>query len=1472
GDLSLSLPVLTVPGRGGLDFQVSLSYSSGIRVNQQAGWVGLGWSFDPGSITRDVQVAPTQTGTDVQAVDYADLGAAIAVQPDMYQVSTPAGSFAMVRHLENGPSQTFPQSNGLHGVSSSDFFITKWRPWKIEYQTEQVGVPFQGSPNAVYRTCEYVPGSTGCQLRTDYKEFTLTDESGTRYVFAAPTISTLKAKVPDAASQSTHFYVNTWRLVAILGSDYAGTGLPSHGDPGSWVRFNYSDAVTGTPSDPAATIDPANQENESIQQIRYLTSIETPSHVAQFNVDRPATAEADEPYTTSLKLTLEGITLNRRTAGGLLPIRYVDFVYDAQRFEGVVGAPDRRGLTEIRYVARTEADGVLTANVLPGFRFGYIDPPPTAPDPEADYTDYFGFYSACHFDAFPCGGTPPEYTSPEGSYWSLETIEHAGGAVDKIYYHADAIGTTNPLDPPLSMVYHVYDRGDTNSVSNTLSFDSNVWFQGSRVHKIRRYPRGLGEASDYIEQQFEYGTGRVSGIPSMYLQESVGSRLGANGEFYTQTSRGQAAVYYPYIRTLNSDGTSQTRYFSTDLTTGVETVQTLAYRDGVATTLVTGNQDLDWGIEWATRTYGTALTLSERTYEASGTHPIAYAHHIPNLSIAINWMYQEKPLKVVQVVKPPSHPNAPFTSTDSLVTTTVYNRDLSTYLVDSQSVHAGRETDPIRTTTYFDYAHDLYAGMETAHMLQQVAKQRVETPNGDVHRSSETVWTNVLTSSGLVWKPTQEKVWKAPTPTATGRWITSSTTIYDGNANVGTVKDAYDQSVVLDYDTETETLVTSATLGTLNTSIGYDGYGRATSVTSPDGVTTVYGYDSFDRLVSQTGPDGLLMEVDYPANPYFQPYVYDAVSPDRLLTRLKRGSGLADLVSSEFFDGIGRSIQTQQTSHNGRIVQAIEYATPFATADTTRTWRPYNVSGTTHSYDTSFLSLSLAFAEEISSAGAVQTVRPIASNWGGFTHPDQSISYGYFGGEVQHEDGSTMLDFSSHAVVTDEDGNLSAEYTDRFGNTVLKRRTNLGTPITPISETATVSKDTYGGGSQGSFSMLGEEKLGDDGGISPQLENVVCDGSQVGTAYVTVPASGPHQIEYDIAFINLGGLYVGSGTVTQYRGGPGQDGLITHVTSSDGSKEGTFIGYPGEQYNIKLSACAGGDSPGRITVTGTITITAEIDFLDTTFDYDALDQLVSVKQPNANKLNPATGWETTYSFNTLGQQVEKTSADMDDPVKSRYDDAGRIRATLNDTLVFYTKYDVYGRVIESGRIGTPAFGEGTAEAFFNNAPVHTDLSWPSSSVPREEVVYYTYNSTKALLDEAVYEIDWQDDVWGRQQYVYDTSARLEHVDVCNEGTYDGTTFSCTGLEKRIAYAYDRQGALLERHVEAIGSDGTKLYTWNDYDAAGRMSALRTNGEINIKLGSATTWEAQYVYDGIGRLETLRLGCGTGGTCSPAQEV
>jgi len=58
GDMSYSIPVMTVPGRGGLDFPISLNYKAGVTVKQDASWIGLGWSFNPGAIVRSVVGAP----------------------------------------------------------------------------------------------------------------------------------------------------------------------------------------------------------------------------------------------------------------------------------------------------------------------------------------------------------------------------------------------------------------------------------------------------------------------------------------------------------------------------------------------------------------------------------------------------------------------------------------------------------------------------------------------------------------------------------------------------------------------------------------------------------------------------------------------------------------------------------------------------------------------------------------------------------------------------------------------------------------------------------------------------------------------------------------------------------------------------------------------------------------------------------------------------------------------------------------------------------------------------------------------------------------------------------------------------------------------------------------------------------------------------------------------------------------------
>lgn len=53
GDFAYNLPLGNVPGPSG-DFPLSMSYHAGINPNQEATWVGLGWSLNPGVIHRNV--------------------------------------------------------------------------------------------------------------------------------------------------------------------------------------------------------------------------------------------------------------------------------------------------------------------------------------------------------------------------------------------------------------------------------------------------------------------------------------------------------------------------------------------------------------------------------------------------------------------------------------------------------------------------------------------------------------------------------------------------------------------------------------------------------------------------------------------------------------------------------------------------------------------------------------------------------------------------------------------------------------------------------------------------------------------------------------------------------------------------------------------------------------------------------------------------------------------------------------------------------------------------------------------------------------------------------------------------------------------------------------------------------------------------------------------------------------------------
>jgi hypothetical protein len=71
GDFTFSLPILDVPGPEG-GFSVPLTYNAGIGPDQEASWVGLGWTMNVGAITRSMVQYPDDASGEVQSVRRVD--------------------------------------------------------------------------------------------------------------------------------------------------------------------------------------------------------------------------------------------------------------------------------------------------------------------------------------------------------------------------------------------------------------------------------------------------------------------------------------------------------------------------------------------------------------------------------------------------------------------------------------------------------------------------------------------------------------------------------------------------------------------------------------------------------------------------------------------------------------------------------------------------------------------------------------------------------------------------------------------------------------------------------------------------------------------------------------------------------------------------------------------------------------------------------------------------------------------------------------------------------------------------------------------------------------------------------------------------------------------------------------------------------------------------------------------------------
>jgi RHS repeat-associated protein len=1415
GDLNLSIPVLTIPGRGGLDYTVRFGYTSGVRYADRGSWVGTGWRFDPGSITRDVfgvLQSSLITGTHPSNVDFTDRP---TVQPDRYYVTLPNSAATMIR-LGTGEGVLRPIRQ-----DSSGFYLTDWRAWRVSSRVRgQVwsGERAEGDVENLglgAGTTFKLPGSTA-EERSDYQRFVITTEDGTRYVFDHPTISTYFGINTDLSGKTTEQYVSTWRLRAILGPDYQGREIPSGTEAGAWVLLRYTPVMTarGPEMEGGTNAYPLSQSS-------YLAEVWTPTHRAVFDTDPRGYENFSEweqvgPGGHSVHHYLRSITLHTRgsadPAEDSRVVRRVEldqserFQTERQTLDGTVVPAYRRALDGIRFYGMGPLTGGQAGPMEPGvYRFTYY-----AGTSERS-TDDFGYYNS---------GDDGSYLDPDdGRAWSLSSITHPSGGWDEVEYENDFIDATKY--PSGFFGYERYDAVTQQTNAPHYSLGGRTRQGGVRVTKIKRYD-GLSMSGGLplpITTSYSYGPGWLTAAPSLHWR-----RLYGDYRFYLPNERGHAGVYYEHVERQEPDGGRVRTKYTTPQShpSIVRPVETVVWEwpyedggpggtsnpDGIrAMTLAQGNQDWAWGHAYEVEYYDASSatpvrrvtrTLALQNYEpdapAQPTTPaqpatppgvpiLATAWDVSGVHARVEWSYGGRVTK--ETVKDFGAGGlAVETRTDYKYFdrrgTGYPDRSTGNGLLRSTTVF---HEDGRRRETNYTYGPEEYYGpgqhVATNRLTPVIREEVLERNAGNVvvnyHAATVTRWRSIQPpiesqSFGPVtlFAPYDVYVWQAaaPSPTRPGfsAWAggtpgaewqrKGSTEAYNTHAFATRTLDARGFATTMQYDAQGRLARVEKTTGSgivLGRSFTYHPhFGLLDSIEDERGKETKFVYDAFGRLDRVRDRTGAIV-LDYT---YESPRETGAAAgrlhhsrPNVVKTTRFTGGSPAENVGVEFFDGLGRLVQSQELDEGGQYaVTGRRYLTP-------------------------------------SGGPRVEQVR---------RHPGLEPTLGkYFGGIV-------WLGPSGFApgLADDEPPSTPSVYQN-------------------YTETR-YSRDGTGRG------------LG-----------------------VTYPNAGTGPIPQ--VFTYHGVTTIGT---TNYR----------YTATYDEAREVTrrvVDGWGNEVRTVRRPS--GALSGGLIT--------------ETVFDAMGRPVRVcppNVFAPGGAGTCGGTAtppWATTYEYDTQGRLTRRTTPDAGE-ARYAYDTSGNLRFTQDALRLQHgefvaTRYDELGRPTRSGIFALSDAGVGDFDALSPTQP-YTAMGWEDNVDRWVEVNAYDQKPTTSGMPWATFATQIgafqgagrlghrvatatkSDGAWQLELSGYDHEERITAQLVHTQESPGGTVVGAYDTE--LKYTYDLQSRLLTRETR-VGAASTWFRHWYEYDARGLLARIYAGATT----GRPATPDATYTYYPSGAVQTLRYG-------------
>jgi len=247
--------------------------------------------------------------------------------------------------------------------------------------------------------------------------------------------------------------------------------------------------------------------------------------------------------------------------------------------------------------------------------------------------------------------------------------------------------------------------------------------------------------------------------------------------------------------------------------------------------------------------------------------------------------------------------------------------------------------------------------------------------------------------------------------------------------------------------------------------------------------------------------------------------------------------------------------------------------------------------------------------------------------------------------------------------------------------------------------------------------------------------------------------------------------------------------------------------------------------------------------LITKFEYDVKGNLIRSVDPR--------GLSTTYSYNQLGQLIEKKLPDQTHPNKYRYDDKGRLRFHRDPNLdaasdhYYYTRYDDFDRPIEIGIVhSSSGFDSQANTASF---PSTNNTKYVTNQYDNAHSAYPYANNLKGKLVYTEY-LDSNSGQKGETWYSYNNQGLVEWII---------QRVPTTTSEKKIEYEYDELGRLIKVKYNMQSSSEAHVF-WYEYDEFGRLEVVKSYADDSY---SSALTEATYEYYADGQVKTIILGDG-----------